>query len=166
MMAFDQRLVDDARRLLDLFRSHRLRLVTAESCTGGLLAALLTEIAGSSEVFERGHVTYSNAAKMDLLGVPEALITEFGAVSGEVALAMAEGALSRSPAEIAVSITGIAGPDGGTKEKPVGLVHLASVGKGRPPIPSRLLLTGRSRSEIRTASVAEALRLLRAQVAK
>ena len=103
---------------------------------------------------------------MDLLGVPEALITEFGAVSAEVALAMAEGALSRSPAEIAVSITGIAGPDGGTKEKPVGLVHLASVGKGRPPIPSRLLLNGRNRSEIRRASVAEALRLLRAQVAK
>ena len=159
-------LVGDARRLLELYRSHRLRLVTAESCTGGLLAALLTETAGSSEVFERGHVTYSNAAKMEILGVPEDLLENFGAVSAEVALAMAEGALQHSPAEIAVSITGIAGPDGGTKEKPVGLVYLASVGRGRAPVPSRLLLTGRDRGAIRTAAVAEALRLLRAQVEK
>src|SRR5262245_44948738 len=108
-----------------------LKIATAESCTGGLVAAMLTEVAGSSAVVERGFVTYSNAAKSDLLGVPAELIARDGAVSESVARAMAEGALTHAPADLAVAITGIAGPGGGSAEKPVGLVHFASQRRGR-----------------------------------
>ncbi len=108
------------------------RLATAESCTGGLVAAALTAIAGSSSVVERGFVTYSNEAKAEMLGVPAALIATHGAVSGEVAVAMAEGALRHSHADAAVAITGIAGPGGGTADKPVGLVHFALARRGQP----------------------------------
>lgn len=166
MTAFPKELQEEAGALLDLYRSHRLRIASAESCTGGLLAGLLTEAPGSSDVFDRGFVTYSNEAKSEMLGVPAKLLQEYGAVSVEVALAMAEGALARSPAEIAVAITGIAGPGGGSTEKPVGLVHLASAGKGRPPVPAKLLLTRLDRHGIRMASLGEALRLLRAQVVR
>ena len=102
-------------------------IATAESCTGGLVAATLTEIPGSSDAVERGFVTYSNAAKETMLGVPSSLLEQFGAVSRETAEAMAQGALAHSPAELAVAITGIAGPGGGTPGKPVGLVHFAAV---------------------------------------
>ena len=118
-------LIAIAAALLDLCRANQLRLATAESCTGGLIAALLTETAGSSDVFERGFVTYSNAAKAELLGVPAAVIEAHGAVSELVARAMAEGALSSSAADLAVAVTGVAGPGGGSAAKPVGLVHLA-----------------------------------------
>src|SRR5437588_7307453 len=107
-----QELNERARALLDLCRGKRLKLAAAESCTGGLLAATLTEIPGSSDVFERGFVTYSNAAKTAMLGVPPATLQEFGAVSRETAEAMARGALAHAPVELAVSITGIAGPGG------------------------------------------------------
>jgi nicotinamide-nucleotide amidase len=123
-------LVDEARRLLAAYRRVGLTIATAESCTGGLIAALLTEIPGSSEVLDRGFVTYSNAAKSESLGVADALLAEHGAVSGPVAGAMAEGALAHSKAEIAISVTGVAGPGGGSATKPVGLVHLALARRG------------------------------------
>ncbi|WP_342362569.1 CinA family protein [Terrarubrum flagellatum] len=115
-----------ARETLQLARARSLMIATAESCTGGMVAMLLTDIAGSSDVFERGFVTYSNRAKQEMLGVPFDLLEKHGAVSREVALAMAEGALARSAAQLSVAITGVAGPGGGSAEKPVGLVHLAA----------------------------------------
>ena len=114
-----------AEQVFKKLSAHGLKLATAESCTGGMLAAAITDIAGSSAVFDRGFVTYSNQAKTDMLSVPADLISEFGAVSKEVAIAMAEGALKHSAADIAVAITGVAGPAGGSDEKPVGLVHFA-----------------------------------------
>jgi nicotinamide-nucleotide amidase len=114
-----------AEALVALYRERGLKLVTAESCTGGLVAGLVTEIPGSSNVLERGFVTYSNRAKQEDLGVEVALLGKFGAVSREVAESMARGALARSPAPIALAVTGIAGPGGGSAEKPVGLVHFA-----------------------------------------
>src|SRR5262250_3701243 len=118
-----------ARRLLDLYRARGMRVAAAESCTGGLVAAALTAIAGSSDVFECSFVTYSNGAKQKLLGVPAATLFRYGAVSGETAAAMAKGALRRSGADLAVSVTGIAGPSGGSKEKPVGLVYFTAVSR-------------------------------------
>jgi nicotinamide-nucleotide amidase len=112
-------------------RAKGWRIVTAESCTGGLLAGALTEIPGSSDVFERGFITYSNESKTELLGVPAALVAAHGAVSEEVARAMAEGAMSRAKVHTAVSVTGIAGPGGGTDAKPVGLVHIGGASAGR-----------------------------------
>jgi nicotinamide-nucleotide amidase len=109
----------------------KLRIATAESCTGGLIAALLTEIPGSSDAFDRGFVVYSNRAKSDLLGVPGDLIADAGAVSEAVARSMAEGAVENSNAHLAVSVTGVAGPGGGTKLKPIGLVHIAAAREGR-----------------------------------
>jgi nicotinamide-nucleotide amidase len=138
-----------------------LKIVTAESCTGGLVAAMLTEIAGSSAVVDRGLVTYSNAAKTDLLGVPAAIIERDGAVSESVARAMAEGALARSAADLAVAVTGIAGPGGGTPEKPVGLVHFASLRRGREIRHARHVFPDLGRSAIRLAAVREALIMLR-----
>src|SRR5690348_6518081 len=120
-----------AGQVLDRYRATRLRLATAESCTGGLIAACLTEIAGSSDVVERGFVTYSNAAKQELLGVPRLLIETQGAVSSEVAEAMATGALAHSLADVAVSVTGVAGPGGGSALKPVGLVHFGVARRAR-----------------------------------
>jgi nicotinamide-nucleotide amidase len=163
---FRAELRQSAEKLLELCRSKGLMIATAESCTGGLLAALLTEIPGSSRVFERGYVTYSNEAKAELLGVGRDLIARHGAVSEAVAVAMAEGCLSQSPASIAVSITGVAGPGGGTVEKPVGLVYLACVGKRAPVRISRLMLGESSRQAIREAAVAEAVSLLTSLAAK
>jgi nicotinamide-nucleotide amidase len=120
--------------LLKAYERNGLKIATAESCTGGLVVALLTEISGSSAVVERGFVTYSNEAKMELIGVPSELIAAHGAVSEPVARAMAEGALAHSHADVAVSITGIAGPGGGSEAKPVGLVHFALARKGRPTL--------------------------------
>ena len=115
----------EAKALLELCKSKCIKLATAESCTGGLISAMLTDIPGSSSAFERGFVTYSNEAKVETLSVNPALITQHGAVSAVVATAMAQGALKHSKADIAVSVTGIAGPDGGTPKKPVGTVFIA-----------------------------------------
>lgn len=134
-------------------------MCTAESCTGGLVAAACTSLAGSSDWFERGVVTYSNAAKTSLLGVPAALIATHGAVSGEVAAAMAEGALAHAPADVAVAVTGIAGPGGATPGKPVGTVWIAVAGRGRPAVATRLQLDG-DRAAVRHATVLQALRVL------
>ena len=148
-----------ARAVLDRAKAEGLKIATAESCTGGLIAASLTEIPGSSDVFERGFVTYSNEAKAELLGVPPSLITERGAVSDPVAHAMAEGALVHSHADIAVAVTGIAGPGGGTPEKPVGLVFIGAVQRGQPAIVERHVFAG-GRADIRRATVERALELL------
>ncbi|MCI0570054.1 MAG: nicotinamide-nucleotide amidohydrolase family protein, partial [Myxococcaceae bacterium] len=129
---FPEPMLQQAEALLAACRRAGLRVVTAESCTGGLVSACLTAVAGASDVVERGFVTYSNEAKTELLGVPGALLAAHGAVSAEVAAALAEGALARSRADLAVSVTGIAGPGGGTPTKPVGLVFIATTRRGQP----------------------------------
>jgi nicotinamide-nucleotide amidase len=136
-----------------------LKAVTAESCTGGGVAAALTDVPGSSQWFERGYVTYSNAAKHQDLGVEPAALERHGAVSIEVARLMAEGALRRSSADVVVALTGVAGPDGGSLEKPVGLVFLAIGRRGRPTQVIRELYAG-DRAAVRRQAVAEALRRL------
>jgi nicotinamide-nucleotide amidase len=159
---FPTDLHDDARKLLQELRAAALQLATAESCTGGLLAALLTEIPGSSDVLDRGFVTYSNDAKIECLGVHPELIERHGAVSAEVARAMAEGALVHSNADLTVAVTGVAGPGGGTAKKPVGLVHLAAAATGRPTLHRALSLGDIGRAEIRIASLRAAIELVRA----
>jgi len=158
---FEPALLALAAEILAKARAHGLKIATAESCTGGLIAGLLTEIPGSSDVFERGFVTYSNQAKRDLLGVPEDLLKAHGAVSSQVARAMAEGALKHSRAHIAVSVTGIAGPGGGTAEKPVGLVHIAA-SRGDETRTAERRFGDLGRTEVRLKTVEAALRLLEA----
>lgn len=157
----DDALRETATRVLDLFRARGLKLATAESCTGGLVAATLTEIAGSSDVVDCGFVTYSNEAKQNLLGVPAATLKRHGAVSGETATAMAAGALKNSRADVSVAITGIAGPDGGSKQKPVGLVHFAAASRDGRRIASSRRYGKIGRRRVRQRSVAEAFELLR-----
>lgn len=159
----DQSLLDEAAALLEACRARQVMLATAESCTGGLIAAALTAIAGSSDVVERGFVTYSNAAKHELLGVPEALLRDHGAVSEPVARAMAEGALARSQADIAVAVTGVAGPGGGSAEKPVGLVWFGLAQRGQPVVSEHQVFPG-DRTAVRAATVARAFALIRTRV--
>ena len=150
-----------ANELLELCRARGLRVATAESCTGGLVAGALTDIAGSSDVVECGFVVYSNEAKQTMLGVPASTLDRHGAVSRETAAAMAAGALKHSRADIAVSITGIAGPGGGTKQKPVGLVHFAAISRDGRRLARRRLYGKIGRRRVRERSVAEAIALLR-----
>ena len=149
-----------ARRVLDACRARKLTVVTAESCTGGLVAAALTEIPGSSDVVDRGFVTYSDAAKQAMLDVPARLLQDFGAVSRETADAMARGALARSPADLAVSVTGIAGPGGGSAQKPVGLVYFAALARGGRGLSREKRFGEIGRGEVRMRSVVEALDML------
>jgi nicotinamide-nucleotide amidase len=149
-----------AAALLQACRERRWELATAESCTGGLVAALLTEVPGSSDVVERGFVTYSNEAKAEMLGVPTHLIATHGAVSEAVARAMAEGALAHSRADVAVSITGVAGPGGGSTAKPVGLVHFGLAVKGGPTLHRERRYGDLGRAEVRARAVEDALALL------
>jgi nicotinamide-nucleotide amidase len=149
-----------ASRVLDLCRARGLHVATAESCTGGLVVAALTEIAGSSDVVECGFVTYSDEAKQKLLGVPAATLTRHGAVSRETAAAMAKGALKNSQADLAVAITGIAGPCGGSKRKPVGLVYFAAASRDGRRLARRRRYGRIGRSRVRLRSVAQALALL------
>ena len=158
---FPAKLTKDAARLLEDFRARGLGLVAAESCTGGLIAALLTEVPGSSDVVERGYFTYSNEAKHECLGVPKALITRHGAVSEPVARAMAEGAVKHSHADVAISVTGVAGPGGGSAAKPVGLVHLAVARTGAATLHRECRFGDIGRDVIRRKSVEVALELLR-----
>jgi nicotinamide-nucleotide amidase len=156
---FDHEMRDAAERVLHACRKRRLKVVTAESCTGGLVAATLTAIAGSSDVVDRAFVTYANEAKREMLGVSWDALMGHGAVSDPVARAMAAGALARSGADLAVSVTGVAGPAGGTEEKPVGLVYLAAVRTGYEPIAERHVFPG-DRDMIRRVSVLTALAML------
>lgn len=157
---FDSNLLQLAEDVLHKARAQQVRIATAESCTAGLIAGLLTEIPGSSDVLERGFVTYSNASKIEMLGVQEELIANRGAVSESVARAMAEGAIRRSPAQLAVAVTGVAGPGGGSAEKPVGLVHIAAARTGKDTLHERHLFGDIGRHEIRFVSVQAALQLL------
>ena len=157
---FTPDLIARATALIAVCTTKDLKIATAESCTGGLVAALLTEIPGSSAVVDRGFVTYSNEAKSDMLGVPGALIDTHGAVSAQVASAMAQGALSHSRADMAVAITGIAGPGGGSAEKPVGLVHFASARSGHAPRHFEQRFDDKGRASIRRAALEFALKLL------
>ncbi len=155
MNTSDQQLFDLALRVGDALREHGLRLAAAESCTGGWIGKVVTDVAGSSTWFDRGFVTYSNEAKQDLLDVPEGLLQEHGAVSEAVARAMATGALAASRAEIAVAVTGVAGPEGGTAEKPVGLVWFAWARGGRVTAEHKVFPG--DRDAVRRATVRHAL---------
>ncbi|WP_374304557.1 CinA family protein [Ferrovibrio sp.] len=155
----DDTLLRLAETLLAECHKHGAMLATAESCTGGLIAATLTEIAGSSAAFDRGFVTYSNAAKSASLGVPAEIIAGHGAVSEAVARAMAEGCLRKSEADIAIACTGIAGPGGGSVEKPVGLVHIAVAGTGQETMHQRMTYGDIGRAAVRAATVEDALTL-------
>ncbi len=156
----DPELKQRAAALLKAYGQNGLMLATAESCTGGLVAALLTEIAGSSAVVERGFVTYSNEAKTEAIGVPADLIAAHGAVSEPVACAMAEGALTHSRADVAVGITGIAGPGGGTPTKPVGLVHFGLARRGFATLHLERRYGDLGREAVRRSAVEDALALL------
>lgn len=149
-----------AAKLVDQCTAAGVRVATAESCTGGLVAAAITEVSGASAIFDWGVVSYSNFAKTNLLGVSPSLLSEHGAVSEQVAVAMAEGALARSGADIAVAVTGIAGPAGGSEAKPVGLVHFSIAAKGRTSRPEVRKFAGPGREAIRRAAAEHALRML------
>ena len=155
-------LVKEAAELLDACRAGDLKIATAESCTGGLIAAILTEVPGSSDVFGCGFVTYSNEAKTEQLGVPAELIAKHGAVSEEVARAMAAGALKHSRADIAVAVTGVAGPGGGTMAKPVGLVHLVAARSGGSMEHKEIRLGDIGRGRIRLETVSQAFAMVHA----
>ena len=161
---FDAAVLDRATDLLRQLRAAHLMLATAESCTGGLIAGLFTEIAGSSDVVDRGFITYSNEAKADMLGVPAQLIATKGAVSQEVAIAMANGALSRVKSgrsgAVTVAVTGVAGPGGGSIEKPVGLVHLAVARTGHAARHRECRFGDIGRHQVRHATIVAALDLI------
>ena len=157
---FPDDLLRDAERLLSELQQRSLLLAVAESCTGGLVSGLLTEIPGASAVLERGFVTYSNAAKEELLGVDASLLARYGAVSEEVARAMADGALARAGADVTVVVTGIAGPDGGNTEKPVGLVYIAGASKGSPTLCHEYCFGDLGRRPIRLASTRKAIAMV------
>ncbi|WP_341910688.1 CinA family protein [Ferrovibrio terrae] len=162
----DDSLLRLAETLLQRCRDAKLMLATAESCTGGLIAATLTEIAGSSDVFERGFVTYSNDAKTYSIGVPAEIVAGHGAVSEPVARAMAEGCLRKSKADIAIACTGVAGPGGGTATKPVGLVHIAVAAHGHETMHLRMTYGEIGRGAVRRATVEDALNLAGEMVAQ
>jgi len=158
---FPLEIVTLARLLVDEARERSLRIVTAESCTGGLVAGAICQVSGASDVFERGFVTYSNRAKQELLGVPGDLIADLGAVSEPVARMMAEGALENSNAHVSVAITGVAGPGGGTAMKPVGTVHIATARANQRIDHKGELFEFTTREEIQLAAVQSALEMLR-----
>ncbi|RUO99028.1 CinA family protein [Hyphomicrobium sp.] len=157
---FPADVLDDAKRLIDSLKVKRRTLATAESCTGGLIAAALTEIPGASDVFYGGFVTYSNDAKAQMIGVERTLIDNHGAVSEAVAHAMADGAVRTTGADLAISVTGIAGPGGGSSHKPVGLVYIAVASVFDAPRVERHTFGDAGRQEVRLASLRAALRLL------
>lgn len=161
---FDDHLLNLARLILDEARTRRVKIATAESCTGGLIAGLLTEIPGSSDVVERGFIVYSNRAKEELLGVPGDLIADHGAVSEPVARLMAEGALNESRANLSIAVTGVAGPGGGTALKPVGLVHIAVARENQPIFHQAMRFGDLGRSEVRRLTIIEALDMARQMI--
>lgn len=156
-------LSDLVKTLSDILRMKQLRISCAESCTGGLVCSLITDLAGSSDIFDRGFVTYSNQSKMDLLGVHQHIINQFGAVSAECAAAMALGALKNSEADLALSITGIAGPSGGSAEKPVGLVYFGFARRASDAVIDHQIFPG-ERQDIRFAAARAALELVLSKI--
>lgn len=156
----DEILLREAQAFLDAAKARQFRLATAESCTGGLIVATLARVPGCSSVLERGFVTYSNEAKTEMLEVPAELIGRRGAVSAEVALAMAEGALRHAQAELAVAVTGVAGPGGGSAEKPVGLVHIAAARKNGPRLHEEKRFGDIGRENVQRETVLAAFALL------
>ena len=156
---FPDDVIAAATTLLEACRTAGVKIVTAESCTGGLLAGALTEVAGASDVVDCGFITYSNDAKSDTLGVAEELMTQHGAVSAIVAREMAIGALEHSNAEIAIAVTGVAGPGGGTAAKPAGLVYIAVQRLGREPVIKECRFGDIGRSAVRLATVREAIQM-------
>ena len=160
MTHFPEDILALAQTIVTDFTAKGRMVATAESCTGGLIAGALTEIPGSSSVVDRGFVTYTNAAKMEMLGVQEQTLARFGAVSKETALQMAHGALFRSHADLAVAVTGIAGPGGGSAEKPVGLVHLAAKARNGALIQHEMRYGDIGRDKVRLATVKTALEML------
>lgn len=165
MSLFPAGICTKANTILDACKRHGTHVATVESCTGGLLGAVLTELPGSSRMFTHGFITYANEAKTEMVGVSSELIKTHGAVSERVARAMAEGALNSSSADLAVSITGVAGPDGGTADKPVGTVHFACAMKGKSTLHRHQHFTG-DRSAIRLAAVDYALDIIIAELTK
>ena len=162
-MTFPKAIVDAARAVIDRAAARNLKIGTVESCTGGLIGGALTSVSGSSSAVERGFITYSNEAKNEIVGVPMETIIEHGAVSGPTVRAMAEGALNAAPLDAAVAVTGIAGPGGGTPEKPVGLVYMGASRKGRDTLVAREVFPG-GRDAVREAAVLAALDLLLKQL--
>jgi nicotinamide-nucleotide amidase len=156
----DDDIVEAAKRLLDICKRKNLILATAESCTAGLVAGTLAEVPGISSMLDRGFITYSNQAKQDMLGVSSATLEKHGAVSRETAEEMARGALAHAPVDLAVSVTGIAGPDGGSEEKPVGLVHFAVASRSGHLIHAEKRFGNIGRAEVRKQSVLQAFRML------
>ncbi|QKK23885.1 CinA family protein [Rhizobium hidalgonense] len=165
MSLFPQDILSAAETIIRDFIAAGLMVSTAESCTGGLISGALTEISGSSAVVDRGFVTYTNTAKIELLGVQEQTLLSFGAVSEETARQMAHGALFRSRAAIAIAVTGIAGPGGGSAEKPIGLVHLAAKSRSGALIHRKMLYGDIGRSEVRLATVRTALDMVHSLLA-
>jgi nicotinamide-nucleotide amidase len=159
---FPTELIKLTNKLISACRKGDIKIATAESCTGGLIAGCLTSVAGSSDVFERGFNTYSNDAKSELLGIPIDIIASHGAVSKATAIAMCEGALKNAPVQLTISVTGIAGPGGGTIEKPVGTVHMASARVGKSTIEESYLFNG-NRDQIRLYTIKKALELMLSQ---
>ncbi|RIJ26199.1 CinA family protein [Henriciella barbarensis] len=149
---------------MDEARERRVKIASAESCTGGLIAALFTEFSGSSDVFERGFVTYSNRSKEEVLNVPGDLIADYGAVSEAVARLMAEGALEASRANLAIAVTGVAGPGGGTPMKPVGTVHIACARENKAVLHEACYFGDIGRHEVRMATIEAALNMIRQQI--
>ena len=160
---FSQKLIGLTNKLISDCRKSDIKVATAESCTGGLIAGCITSVAGSSDVFERGFNTYSNNAKSEMLDVPINVILDNGAVSKATAIAMCEGALRMAPVQLTVSVTGIAGPNGGTIEKPVGTVHIASAREGRDTVEDVYLFSG-NRNDIRMATISRAIEMLMSQI--
>lgn len=156
----DDDIVEAAKRLLDICKRKNLTVATVESCTAGLVAGTLTEVPGTSSILDRGFVTYSNQAKQDMVGVSAATLKSHGAVSRQTAEAMARGAIAHAPVDLAVSVTGIAGPDGGSAEKPVGLVHFAAATRSGRLIHAEKRFGDIGRADIRKQSVLQAFRML------
>ena len=161
---FPDRIRNLALLIMDEAMERRVKIVTAESCTGGLIAGLFTEFAGSSKVLERGFVTYSNQSKAEILGVAGDGLADYGAVSEPVARLMAEGAMEQSRANLAIAVTGIAGPGGGTPMKPVGTVHIACARENKAMMHEMLALGDIGRHEIRIATIEAALNMIREQI--
>ena len=156
----DNDIVEAARRLLDICKRKNLMLATVESCTAGLVAGTLAEVPGISSILERGFITYSNQAKQEMVGVSAATLDTYGAVSRETAEEMARGGIAHAPVDLAVSVTGIAGPDGGSDEKPVGLVHFAVASRSGRLVHAEKRFGNPGRAEVRKQSVLQAFRML------